>query len=114
MRDWINAREESEAVIALLDAAEPRYPVYNVGPGGGWTLLDWGRRFAALRPGLVVRLAEPGETPNVDSPSMQDRAFMSNRRLVDDLGFTPRYGLDAAFDDFAAWRDAHPDAWEGR
>lgn len=114
MRDWIYARDVSDAVIALLDAAEPRYPVYNVGPGGGWTLLDWGRRFAALRPGLVVRLAEPGETPNVDSPSMQDRAFMSNRRLVDDLGFTPRYGLDAAFDDFAAWRDAHPDAWEGR
>jgi len=113
-RDWVYAHDVSDALIALLDAAAPRHPVYNVSPAAGWTLLDWGKRFEVLRPGLVVRLAEPGEAPNVDPHSTQDRALMSNRRLVEDLGFTPRFGLDAAFADFTAWRAAHPDAWEGR
>jgi UDP-glucose 4-epimerase len=112
-RDWVYAHDVSDAVIALLDAAAPLHPVYNVTPAAGWTLLDWARRFAALRPGLVVRLAEPGEAPNIDPHSAQDRALMTNRRLADDIGFVPRYGIEAAFADFAAWRERHPDAWVG-
>jgi UDP-glucose 4-epimerase len=113
-RDWIYAVDAADAVISLLEAANPRFPVYNFTPAASWTLLDWGRRFRELRPGLVVRLAEAGEESNVDPHSTQDRAPMTNRRLVEDLGFTPRFGLDAAFADFMAWLAANPGAFEGR
>jgi len=35
------------------------------------------------------------------SPSTRTR--FSNRRLVEDLGYAPRYDLAAALKDFAAW-----------
>jgi len=113
-RDWVYARDVSDAIIALLDAVRPAFPVYNVTPAISWTLLDWAQRFSAIVPGLVVRIAGPGEVANVDPHSTSDRSLMSNRRLAGDIGFTPRYGLNAAFEDFSAWRDANPDAWEGR
>ena len=35
------------------------------------------------------------------------RTRFSNRRLVDDLGYAPRFDLAAAADDFISWMKEH-------
>jgi UDP-glucose 4-epimerase len=114
LRDWVYGPDVGDAVIALIDAKKLAHPVYNVTPGTGWTLLEWAQLFAAKRPGLTVRLAEPGETPTVDPHSASDRAIMSNARLTADTGMVFRFGRDAAFADLEAWIAANPAAWEGQ
>jgi UDP-glucose 4-epimerase len=112
-RDWVYGPDVGNAVIALLDAAALNHDVYNVTPGIGWTLLEWAQRFAAAKPGLVVRLARPGETPTVDPHSASDRAIMSNARLVGDTGMRFGFDCDAAFLHLQTWIARHPDAWAG-
>ena len=37
------------------------------------------------------------------------RTRFSNRRLVDDLGWAPRFDLAVAAEDFVSWLQAHED-----
>jgi len=114
LRDWVYGPDVAEALVAVLNAPALQHQIYNVTPGAGWTLLEWAQCFAALRPGLVARLAAPGETPSVDPHSAGDRGIMSPARLAADTGFKARYDLAASFAHLTQWIDAHHDAWEGR
>jgi nucleoside-diphosphate-sugar epimerase len=45
---------------------------------------------------------------NVTPLSLATRTRFSNRRLVEDLGYAPRYDLASALEDFTAWmREQH-------
>lgn len=112
-RDWVYGPDVAAAVMALLDAPKLNHDVYNVGPGISWTLQEWGQLFAAKRPGLVVRLANPGETPTVDPHSASDRASLVNARIVADTGMKFRFGLHESFAHLDAWIARHPDGWAG-
>ena len=101
-RDWIYAMDVAEAVASLLDAQKPRHTLYNVSTGMSFTALAWGERLAALRPGLVCRLAGRGEAPTVTvhGPS---RAPLSTARLADEFGWRAKFDCDASAAHLSRW-----------
>jgi nucleoside-diphosphate-sugar epimerase len=91
------------ALVRLMEAERPAHEVYNLGPGREWTVAAWCGKLAARYPGFAFRIAREGETPNVDYYLPRDRAPFAIRRLVEDLGYRPRFGLDEAFQDYTDW-----------
>jgi len=94
------------AVIALIDAPQPRFDLYNVSTGNPFSTLDWGQRLARHHPGFVCRLATPGETPTIDLFGDRDRAPLAIDRLRD-LGYRPRFDLERSVDDYDRWTREH-------
>jgi UDP-glucuronate 4-epimerase len=106
LRDWVYVRDVAGAVLALLDAAKLTHDLYNVSTGFRWTIEDWCQRLARRYPGFRWRLsAEPGEA-TIDYWSTTDRAMLAIDRITADLGWRPRFDLDAAFTDYMAWLDS--------
>ena len=103
-RDWIYGPDAAEALIGLLDLPQPQWPVYNVGPGAAWTVVEWcellRRRFPAFR----YRLAADAAEANVDFHARRDRSLMSIARIQEDIGFEAKYDLPRALEDYLAWR----------
>jgi UDP-glucose 4-epimerase len=112
VRDWLYAPDMARAALALLDAPRLEHRLYNVGPGAAYSVLDWGQRLAARRPGFACRLAQPGETPNVDPQGARDRAPLAVARLAAETGFAARFGLEASVAHLDEWARAHP-GWFG-
>lgn len=105
-RDWIYATDVAEAVLAIVTKRMPS-PVYNVSTGQRWSALQWGQAFARFVPGAVCRLAEPGETPNVDFHASVDRPSLDTSLLDRDIGWSARFDLEASAADLADWWHAH-------
>ena len=104
-RDWLYVRDAAAALAALLDSPRPPRPVYNLAAGFEWSVADWcGRIGDAAFPGLDWRIAAPGEPSDIHYYADYDRASMDITALRADTGFTPRFDLPAAADDFLAWR----------
>ena len=95
------------ALLALLELPAPRHEVYNVGPGSEWTVEEWCRLLQGRYPGFRYRIAAREEEATVDFHRASLRAPLSVERLRAETGFRPRYGLEAAFADYLAWREAH-------
>jgi nucleoside-diphosphate-sugar epimerase len=106
LRDWVYARDVAQAVLLLLDAPRLNHEIYNVGSGFRWTIEDWCRRLATRHPGLGHRLSSDLAECSVDLFGPLDRGPLSIDRLNRELGYRPRYDLDAAFTDLMAWLDA--------
>jgi nucleoside-diphosphate-sugar epimerase len=106
LRDWVYARDVAQGVLLLLDAPKLNHPVYNVGSGFRWSVEDWCRRLATRHPGLAHRLSSDPAECTVDLHGPLDRGPLSIDRLNQELGYRPRYDLDAAFTDLMGWLDA--------
>jgi nucleoside-diphosphate-sugar epimerase len=109
-KDWVYGRDVADSTLAILDAPKLSHEVYNLGPGVLWTVDDWCARLAAACPGFSHRRAGAGEEPNV-SYGTPDRAPFAIRRLVEDVGYRPRFGLAESFADYMAWIEATPEFW---
>jgi UDP-glucuronate 4-epimerase len=107
-RDWVYARDIAAAILALLDRRGPEPPVVNLGPGSAWPMTAWCAGLAARRPGTRWRLAADPAEANVDYWTARDRAPLANRLLVEQVGYRPRFGLEAALDDYLAWQATLP------
>lgn len=109
-RDWIYARDVAGALIAMLDAREPRHRLYNLSSGVVWTqpIAAWCAALARAFPQFRFREPAQGETPNIWYTD-KDRGIMDISRLANDLGYRPRYDMTAAYDDFIAWIGRHTD-----
>jgi UDP-glucose 4-epimerase len=103
IKDWIYAPDVADAVRVLIEAAKPRHRLYNVSTGREWSALRWGQDLAALHPGFVCRLAEPGEAPTVDLHSDVDRAPLSVLRLEQEFGWRARFGCADSAADLSHW-----------
>jgi nucleoside-diphosphate-sugar epimerase len=101
--DYIYAPDVASALIALLDAQAPSHRLYHLGTGTAWALPEWCRLLEKRFP--KFRWRESSEGCNVVPLSPGTRTRFSNRRLAEDLGWTPRFDLSAAADDFLAWLD---------
>ncbi len=99
-RDWVYARDVADAVATLLLGEVPASPVYNIGPGVVWTMADWCERLASRLPGFRWRL---GDDATVDPQGARDRGPLGIRRLVEETGWRPAFGLEAAFEDYLGW-----------
>jgi UDP-glucose 4-epimerase len=103
IKDWIYAPDVADAVTVLIEAARPRHRLYNISTGREWSALQWGQDLAALHPGFVCRLAEPGEVPTVDLHSDADRAPLSISRLEQEFGWRARFGCSDSAADLSNW-----------
>lgn len=109
-RDWIYAPDAAAAVIALL-LREPRCDgAVNIGLGAEWSVADWCERLALIRPAFRWRIAGPGEPATIDFHGPHDRPALAIRRLMTEIGFTPRFGLGAACDHYSRWLSEDTDA----
>ncbi|TVQ35867.1 MAG: NAD(P)-dependent oxidoreductase [Geminicoccaceae bacterium] len=107
-RDWLYAPDVARAVLALLEAPTPAHDLYNVSLGEAYALEAWAERVATQLGGGPVRVAAPGETPNVVTHLPRPRRAMTTGRLRADLGIEAQFGLAASADHYAAWAKAHP------
>ncbi len=103
--DYIYGPDVARALIALADAKAPSHRLYHLGTGAAWALPAWcevlERRFAKFR------WRESTEGCNVVPLTAGTRTRFSNRRLVEDLHYAPRFDLAAAAADFISWLEAH-------
>ena len=99
--DYIYAPDVARALLALLDARSPSHRLYHLATGRAWSLPEWCAQLEKRYPGFRWREAAQG--CNVLPLAPATRTRFSNRRLVEDLGYAPRYDLAAAADDFASW-----------
>ncbi|WP_315832710.1 NAD(P)-dependent oxidoreductase [Bradyrhizobium prioriisuperbiae] len=91
VKDWIYAPDVANAVSLLTEAQRPQHRLYNISTGQEWSALEWGQHLAALHPGFVCRLAEPGETATIDLHGPVDRAPLSITRLEQEFGWRARF-----------------------
>lgn len=103
-RDWLYVRDVVTAIGTLLHHRRLPHAVYNVAAGFSGTMVQWCKALSAHRPGFDWHLAGENEPANVDYYAAYDRAPMDIARLRADTGFTPRFDLAAAADDFLVWR----------
>lgn len=108
--DYIYAPDVAAALIALADARSPRQRLYHLGTGVAWALPQWCEHLAKHFPQLRWRTSSRADECNVRSLATAMRTRFSNRRLVEDLGWQPRYDLPAAARDFVAWLGAHDES----
>ena len=107
VRDWIYAVDVAEAVTLLIEAEKPKHHLYNISTGVEWSALKWGQELAALRSGLICRLAEAGEAPTVDLHSSADRAPLSISRMAQEFGWRARFGCADSAADLSMWWTEH-------
>jgi nucleoside-diphosphate-sugar epimerase len=103
--DYIYGPDVASALIALADARAPSHRLYHLGTGSAWALPQWCELLEKRFP--KFRWRESAEGCNVVSLAPGTRTRFSNRRLVEDLGWKPRFDLAAAADDFVAWLETH-------
>jgi UDP-glucose 4-epimerase len=107
VKDFIYAPDVAEAVTLLIEAAQPKYQLYNISTGVEYSALQWGEALAALHPGFICRLAEAGEAPTVDLYSDADRAPLSVSRLAQEFGWRARFGCADSAADLSIWWRRH-------
>jgi UDP-glucose 4-epimerase len=107
VKDWIYGPDVADAVALLIEAEQPQHSLYNISTGHEWSALQWGQDLAALHPGFVCRLAEPGEVPTVDLHGPADRAPLSVLRLEREFGWRARFGCADSAADLSQWRGQH-------
>jgi len=105
--DYIYGSDVAGALIALLDAEAPSHRLYHLGSGTAWALPQWCELLEKRLP--KFRWRESDKDCNVVPLAPGTRTRFSNRRLVEDLAWSPRFDLAAAADDFIEWQQAHPD-----
>lgn len=103
--DYVYGPDVASALIALLDAEAPSHRLYHLGTGAAWSLPQWCELFERRFP--KFRWRESDKDCNVVPLAPGTRTRFSNRRLVEDLGWVPRFDLAAAADDFIEWMRAH-------
>jgi nucleoside-diphosphate-sugar epimerase len=103
--DYIYGPDVARALIALADASAPSHRLYHLGTGVAWSLPQWCELLAGRFPSF--RWRESTEGCNVVPLAPGTRTRFSNRRLVEDLGYAPRFDLAASAEDFALWLKAH-------
>ena len=105
--DYIYGPDVAGALIALLDAQAPSHRLYHLGTGAAWALPQWCELLAKRFPRFHWR--ESDKDCNVVPLAPGTRTRFSNRRLVGDVGWMPRFDVAAAADDLVEWMEAHPD-----
>jgi nucleoside-diphosphate-sugar epimerase len=103
--DYIYGPDVAGALIALLDAKALSHRLYHLGTGTAWALPQWCKLLEKRFP--KFRWRESSEGCNVVPLAPGTRTRFSNRRLVEDLGWKPRFDLAAAAENYLDWLEAH-------
>lgn len=104
-RDWTYAPDAARA-LAAMTTTKLTHRVYNISAGLWWSVADWAQALTAVRPGLEVGLAEPGEAATVDLHMPVDRAPLDVTRMLAELPGATRSDCAGSARAYAAWWDA--------
>jgi len=110
-RDWIYSRDVATAIAMLATAGEAGIPMYHLSSGIDWkgSFVDWCRILADHFPRFRWRIAAGDEPTNVSFVLEHDRAPMDITRIVEGIGFKPRFDPTCAYRDYIGWIDRHRD-----
>lgn len=112
-RDWTDSRAVADAVVGILTADSLAHDLYNISCGREWTVADWLQALAAARPNLNWRMAESGETGNVELHGDLDRRPLACDRLKSDLGIDLWRSPEESARSFLDWKDSAKGYWTG-
>jgi UDP-glucose 4-epimerase len=108
VRDYIHIEDLGEAHLLALDALEPgRHRIVNLGTGDGYTVrevIEAARRVTGREIPVREEARRPGDPPEL---------VAANARAREELGWTPRRGLEQMIADAWAWHQAHPRGYRG-
>jgi len=103
VRDYIHIEDLGEAHLRALDRLQPgTHRVFNLGTGDGYSVrevIEAARRVTGREIPAVEEPRRPGDPPELVADATRAR---------DELGWTPRRGLDAMIADAWAWHQANP------
>jgi UDP-glucose 4-epimerase len=106
VRDYIHIEDLGEAHMLALDKLEPgKHRIFNLGTGDGYTVrevIEAARRVTGREIPVREEDRRPGDPPEL---------VAANARAREQLGWTPRRGLDEMIADAWAWHQAHPDGY---
>jgi UDP-glucose 4-epimerase len=108
VRDYIHVEDLGEAHLLALDALAPgEHRIFNLGSGDGYSVrevIEAARRVT----GREIPVRDEGRRAG-DPPEL----VAANARAREQLGWTPRRGLDEMIADAWAWHQAHPQGYRG-
>jgi UDP-glucose 4-epimerase len=100
--DFAYATDVAEAMALLQLAPALSHTVYNIGGGRSWTNREIAEAVRKAVPGAVIRL-QPGRSEQPAYPALD------LRRMKTDIGWEPRYSLEAGIAEYVSWLQAgHP------
>lgn len=104
---WVYARDLVDGLLHLMTLEKPAHRVFNICSGLNWgpEILDWCRLLQGAYP--KFRFSQ-GATPTVGFTDPNDRAPLDIVRIRA-TGWAPKFPPAAAYPDFLAWIQAHPD-----
>jgi UDP-glucose 4-epimerase len=106
VRDYIHIEDLADAHLLALEQLEPgRHRVFNLGTGDGYSVrevIEAARTVTGRE--IVVRdePRRPGDPPQL---------VAANARAREELGWSPRRGLEQMIADAWAWHQAHPQGY---
>ncbi len=110
-RPWVYARDLAHGLVLLLDAEQPRWPVYNISSGEDWgpRILLWAETLVQHYPTFRWRQSANPAEATINFYDDRPRAVEDIGRIRDDFGYTPEFPPEAAYRDYARWLVTVPD-----
>lgn len=102
VRDWIYSRDVAAAIYRLIQVEQLQEEIYNIGSGQVWSIVQWCELLQQKFPEFAYQLEENLTLCNVDYFGDKDIQELSIEHLKAE-GYTPKYGLNEAFEDYMAW-----------
>ncbi|MCC6532333.1 MAG: NAD(P)-dependent oxidoreductase [Burkholderiales bacterium] len=103
-RDWVYSRDVAAGIVAVLEANSPSHGLYNLSANREWGgLAPWCEALRSIHGAFSYRVAREGERTNLNISELQDRGRMDIGRMVQDIGFEPRFGPREAYEDYTRW-----------
>jgi CDP-glucose 4,6-dehydratase len=101
-RDWIYVEDAAQAYATLIESEHLRHSLYNLGSGVNVPAREV---IAAIRrawpDATIVEGADPDPNPNLTPGRL--RGPLRVERLPDELGFRPRWDIEAGIARYAGW-----------
>ena len=111
-KDWIYAPDLARALCGLVACGHPQFRLYNAGPGHMWRIEDYAEALRLSFPKFRWRIVETLAEANISYHGSLARPAMAIDRLQQQTGFAPRFDLNTAVVDYAAWLKEFPDLLE--
>jgi len=101
-RDYIYIADIADGIRTVLDAPSLSHGLYNLTTGIWVTYQQILDTVVELSPGTVVET--PTSSPPEPGADYYSRGPLSGHRLFEDLGWTPKFDLQAGLADYIQWR----------
>ncbi|MGE4283090.1 MAG: NAD-dependent epimerase/dehydratase family protein [Clostridia bacterium] len=110
-RDWVYSRDIADACFELLQK-DCSYDIYNLSSGYVWPMADWCNKLKEYYPDFSFKIdSEDNSDNSIPLYVNPDRCPMSIERLINDVGYTPKYDLEKSLADYIGWVKQTGDFW---